>query len=67
MLKSFFTWIEDAEKEIFACWVCKKFPGEANEKNKDIKGCIMFHRNYLIQHQNDQGEKVCINWKNFGS
>ena len=37
----------DAEKEIFTCWICKKYPVVANEINKVTEGCSMWHRNPL--------------------
>ena len=60
------SWIEiDVEKQIFTCWICKKYPGVANEKNKVTKRYRMWDRNYLTRHKNDD-DKVYINRRNFG-
>ena len=60
-LEKSISWIEiDAEKETFTCWVCRKYPGVANEHNKVTEGCRMWHRNYLTRHKNDESHKVII-------
>ena len=53
------SWIKiDTENDVFRCWVCDMYPGISNQKNKVTGGCNMWHRNYLIRHNNDDRHKV---------
>ena len=36
--------------EIFACWICQKFPSVCNKENNGRKGCKIWHRKYLLRH-----------------
>ena len=37
-------------EEIFARWICQKFPSVCNKENKVMQGCKTWHRNYLLRH-----------------
>ena len=38
--KTSISWTEiDAKKEIFTCWICKKYTGATIKKNKVTEGC----------------------------
>ena len=53
------SWIKiDTENDVFRCWVCDMYPGISNQKNKVTGGCNVWHRNYLIRHNNDDKHQV---------
>ena len=54
------SWLNiDAVNERFMCWVCQKYPQISNQNNKVTVGCSVWHRNYLIRHE-DEKHKVSL-------
>ena len=54
------SWLNiDAVNERFMCWVCQKYPQISNQNNKVTVGCSVWHRNYLIRHE-DEKYKVSL-------
>ena len=45
-------------EETFTCWVCQKYPTVQNKENKVTLGCSVWHRNYLIRHDDNKHQVI---------
>ena len=55
------SWLNiDAVNERFMCWVCQKYPQISNQNNKVTVGCSVWHRNYLIRHEDEKHNSLFV-------